>query len=178
MLSSENKYEVLELHLVWRKKLLPDFFRGFWIESSLEMNRSTFYSKPKIGKLIFLRYLQRNFTCFHQLLANKKSQFCNRTGFVPKKGLEPPRPKAHAPEACTSTNFATSAFFDCLRTKSKSKETILWYRRRDSNPHTVANTGFWIQRVYRFRHSGGTKSWTDDRKSGFVNPFSFSGRQM
>ena len=28
---------------------------------------------------------------------------------VPRRGLEPPHPKIHAPEACASTNSATSA---------------------------------------------------------------------
>lgn len=66
--------------------------------------------------------MTQKITCFHQLLANKKSQFHYRTGFVPKKGLEPPRPKAHAPETCTSTNFATSAFPMTIEINRNRKE--------------------------------------------------------
>lgn len=30
------------------------------------------------------------------------------------------------------------------------------YQRRESNPHILANAGFWVQCVYQFRHSGNT----------------------
>ena len=53
------------------------------------MNRSTFYSKPKIGKLIFLRYLQRNVTCFHQLLANKKASSITELALYRRRDSNP-----------------------------------------------------------------------------------------
>ena len=28
------------------------------------------------------------------------------------------------------------------------------YREGESNPHSVATTGFWVRRVYQFRHLG------------------------
>ena len=42
------------------------------------------------------------------LIFNRLSDFA-----VPKKGLEPSRLAAHAPETCASTNSATWAFCGC-----------------------------------------------------------------
>lgn len=43
------------------------------------------------------------------------SAFC--LYLVPRRGLEPPHPKAHGPEPCASTNSAIWAFLDACASK-------------------------------------------------------------
>ena len=85
---------------------------------------------------------------FYCLSGNKKSSLANETALKGCRRWEsnPYARWTHAPETCASTNSATSAKVDNI--------TRAGYRRRESNPHDIAITGFWVQRVYQFRHFG------------------------